>query len=60
MRNLGWHGKYVSNTRPHGVEMEGFGSIMKRFLVKNCMKCTDLDREIMFLILHPLGRSGGS
>ena len=50
---------HVSNTHSMvwgaGVRVK----CQKIFLARNCMKCADLDRNIMFLIPHPSWGSGG-
>ena len=42
----------VSNTHPMGG-VGGLRLSTKNFMARNCMKCVDLDRKIIFLIPHP-------
>ena len=45
MKCPGLHKKSCLQHYPHDVGMEGLGSHTKRFFVRNCMKCKDLDRK---------------
>ena len=53
-KNHGFH------PHTHGVEVWVSRSIYKRYVfAKNCIKCLDLDRKLMFVQPRPIGGSGG-